>query len=104
MSTTLEFKLLGKDYRIACEPDEREALLASVAMLETKLGDFGKVARGGGERVAVMAALDLAHELTVLRSRPASESAALESESIQRRINSIEARVADALEQHETLF
>jgi cell division protein ZapA len=98
MSDTLEFKLLGKDYRVACGPDERPDLLAAVAMLDAKLGEFSKIAKGGTERVAVMAALDLAHELTVLRNRPASEVAVLESESIQRRIDSIEARVAAALE------
>lgn len=103
MSNTLELKLLDKDYRIACAPEERDALLAAVALLEAKIGEFGKIAKGGGERVAVMAALDLAHELTVLRNRPASETAQLESEMIQRRIDSIEARVASALAQHETL-
>ncbi len=103
MSTTLEFKLLDKDYRVACDPAERDDLLAAVALLETKLNTFGKVAKGGGERVAVMAALDLAHEMTVLRKRPASESAVLESVSIQRRIDSIEAHVAAALEQHKSL-
>jgi hypothetical protein len=45
-----------------------------------------------------MAALDLAHELLVLRSTPANESAALETESVQRRIDSIEAKIAAALE------
>jgi cell division protein ZapA len=103
MSNTLELKLLDKDYRIACAPEERDVLLAAVALLEAKIGEFGKIAKGGGERVAVMAALDLAHELTVLRNRPASETAQLESEMIQRRIDSIEARVASALAQHETL-
>ncbi len=112
MTDTLEIKLLGKDYKVACSDEERESLLAAVALLEGKIADFGKVAKGGGERVAVMAALDLAHELITLRTTspaaPVSSSPTvadtLESESIQRRINSIEVRVAAALEQHKSLF
>ena len=30
MSKTIEVKLLGKDYRVACEPAEREALQLSL--------------------------------------------------------------------------
>lgn len=111
MPDTLDIKLLGKDYKVACADAERDSLLAAVALLENKIADFGKVAKGGGERVAVMAALDLAHELVSLRSQPAATASnaspvadVLESESIQRRINSIEVRVAAALEQHKSLF
>jgi cell division protein ZapA len=104
MSETLDIKLLGKDFRVACPPEERDALIAAVALVEGKLTKLGEKTRGNGERLAVMAALDLAHELLVLRSTPASESAALETESVQRRIDSIEAKVAAALEQHESLF
>ena len=108
MSKTLEIKLLGKDYRVACEPDEREQLLAAAALLDAKLKEAGDKtsgsARGSGERVAVMVALNLAHELLVARSTPEHLAAALESESIQRRINFIEAKLDESLAQHEQLF
>jgi cell division protein ZapA (FtsZ GTPase activity inhibitor) len=41
MSKTIEVKLLGKDYRVACEPAEREALLAAVAFLDGRLKEIG---------------------------------------------------------------
>ena len=108
MSHTLEVKLLGKEYRVACEPAEREALLAAVAFLDGKLKDIGEKsstgARGNGERLAIMAALNLAHELLALKNTPAGVAATLESESIQRRINSIEAKLDESLAQHEQLF
>jgi len=108
MSHTLEVKLLGKEYRVACEPAEREALLAAVSFLDGRLKEIsGKTpnsARGNGERLAVMAALNLAHELLAAKSTPAELAAALESESIQRRINSIEAKLDESLAQHEQLF
>ena len=108
MSTNLEVKLLGKDYRISCEPDEREQLLAAAALLDAKLKEAGdKIptgARGSGERVAVMVALNLAHELLAARNTPEHLAAVLESETIQRRIDSIEAKLDESLAQHEQLF
>ena len=108
MSDTLEITLLAKNYRLACAEGERETLLAAVALLEGKLGEFGKIAKGGGERAAVMAALDLAHELVLRQSEStAAETttdATLDSDPIISRISSIEARIANALEQSQKLF
>jgi cell division protein ZapA len=104
MSNTLEVKLLGKEYRVACQPAEREALQAAVAFLEGRLQEIGMKTRGGGERVAVMAALNLAHEFLVVKNTPTEVAAALESETIQRRIDSIEAKLDESLALHEQLF
>ncbi len=107
MSNTVEVKLLGKAYRVACEPAEREALLAAVAFLDGRLKEIGEKTPGsarGGERLAVMAALNLAHEFLAAKNTPADVAAALESESIQRRIDSIEAKLDESLAQHEQLF
>lgn len=108
MSRTLDVTLLGKAYRVACEPAEREALQAAVAFLDDKFKEAGEKtstgARGSGERVAVMVALNLAHELLAAKNTPANVAMALESESIQRRINFIEAKLDESLAQHEQLF
>jgi cell division protein ZapA len=104
MSNTLEVKLMGKEYRVACEPGERDALLAAVAFLDGRLKEIGEKTRGSGERLAVMAALNLAHELLAAKNTPADVAAALESESIQRRINFIETKLDESLALHEQLF
>jgi cell division protein ZapA len=104
MSNTLGVKLLGKEYRVACEPGEREALLAAVTFLNSKLDEIGEKTKGSGERLAVMAALNLAHELLAAKNTPAEIATALESESIQRRIDFIEAKLDESLAQHEQLF
>ena len=107
MSNTVEVKLLGKAYRVACKPAEREALLAAVAFLDGRLAEIGEKTPGGargGERLAVMAALNLAHEFLAAKNTPADIAAALESETIQRRIDSIEAKLDESLAQHEQLF
>mgnify|MGYP002784806010 CR=1 FL=1 len=63
-------RILDKDYVVACPPDERPALLESVEVLNTKMReirDSGKVV--GLDRVAVMAALNLTHDMLRLRTR-----------------------------------
>ena len=62
----VEIKILGKDYRIACTARERNDLLESARRLDQKMRevrDTGRVV--GQERIAVMAALNLTHELTL---------------------------------------
>ncbi|WP_137719988.1 cell division protein ZapA [Methylobacillus flagellatus] len=65
----VEVNILGRAFTIACPEDEREALLAAVAYLDKKMNDIqdsGRVV--GSERVAVMAALNLSHEVLTARN------------------------------------
>ena len=62
--------ILDKDYLISCRDDEREQLFEAVAYLNGKMRevkDGGKVI--GTERQAVMAALNIAHELLACRQQ-----------------------------------
>ena len=62
--------IMDKEYVVGCAEDERESLFASVEFLNRKLReqrDSGKVI--GSERVAVMAALNIAHEYLDYRRR-----------------------------------
>jgi len=57
-------RILEKEYHVACPAEEKPALLASAELLNKKMReirDAGKVV--GLDRVAVMAALNLANEL-----------------------------------------
>jgi len=102
MSTpTLDIKLQGRAYSVACPPEEREALLEAAAMLDAKMADIAKKTRSTGERLAVMAALNLAHELVSQKNSPA---APLDGDDLKRRIESMEARLDSALAQQEDLF
>ncbi len=61
---TVSVHILGKDYQVACPKEEREPLIAAAAELDRRM----KVIRQSGsvigvERIAVMAALNLAHEV-----------------------------------------
>lgn len=59
----VSLNILGKEYKIACPPEEREGLIKNAQALDKqmrKIRDTGKVA--GTERIAVLAALNLAHD------------------------------------------
>jgi len=63
-STTVEVKILDKEYLVACPAEEQEALLRAARHLDNKMREIrtsGKVF--GTERIAVMAALNMTHEL-----------------------------------------
>jgi cell division protein ZapA len=64
MSSPVTVTILGKEYQIACPEEEKDALIASARMVHDnmeKIRQSGKVV--GVDRIAVMAALNIAHEL-----------------------------------------
>ena len=64
--------IMGKEYKIACELDEQDDLIRSAHQLDIqmrKMRDAGKVS--GSDRIAVMAALNLAHELQLMKTQNA---------------------------------
>lgn len=63
MADTTKVQILDKDYLIACPESERQALTQSAGYLDSKMREIrasGKI--HGLERIAVMAALNIAHE------------------------------------------
>lgn len=68
MSEAVNIRILDREYTIGVDPEQRESLLAAARLLETKMREV----RGGNrmaavDRVAVLAALNLAHELEIMR-------------------------------------
>jgi cell division protein ZapA len=62
--------IMGKEYRIACDLEEQDDLIHSAHQLDVqmrKMRDSGKVT--GPDRIAVMAALNLAHELQLVKNQ-----------------------------------
>ena len=69
-TTRVSVRILEKEYQVACLPEERSELLDSAEYLNVKMReirDAGSIV--GLDRIAVMAALNLAHELLKLRGR-----------------------------------
>ena len=97
---SIEVTLLGRDYRVTCGEEEREGLLQAVAYLDGKMGEIKKTSKlSGTERIAVMAALNIAHELLSVKL-----GGGLDLGQVKRKISSIEAKLDTALAKQEKLF
>ena len=93
----LAIQILGREYRVACPEGEEKQLQASVEYLNRRmkeLRDTGKIV--GNERIAVMAALNIAHEF--LAHKPAKSSAAsVDAPEYRRRIVAMQESLDSAL-------
>jgi len=69
-------RILEKEYQVSCPVEERAALLDAAELLNGKMREIREVGNVMGvDRIAVMAALNLANELLSIRNRDtASES------------------------------
>jgi len=95
----ITIKILEKEYQVACPPDERAALLDSAELLNAKMReirDSGRVV--GLERIAVMAALNIANDL--IRSRDRGE--VLETKA-KAKVRAMRERVEGALQHGKQL-
>jgi cell division protein ZapA len=60
----VDIKILDKDYRIACPAEEQNELLASARFLDSRMREIRQTGRViGTDRIAVLAALNIVHEL-----------------------------------------
>ena len=90
---SVNVEILDKEYVVACPEDEREALLESARLLNERMQqvrDGGKVL--GTERVAVITALNLLHELSQQHREREQNSLAL-AQGINRLYDKVRAAV-----------
>lgn len=109
MTTTLDIKIQGRDYRVACAPEEMTSLQAAADVLNARMNELAKATKSSGERLAVMAALNLADELNKARETPSGTQVhpaekAIDTEDARRKIKAIEAQLDEALLPQEKLF
>ncbi|MGQ0651658.1 MAG: cell division protein ZapA [Betaproteobacteria bacterium] len=96
---TVEVTLLGRTYRVACADGEREALMQAVAYLDAKMNEIRKAGKVmGAERIAVMAALNVAHELLSVKV------GGFDMGQAKRRLSDIESQLDSAIAKQEKLF
>ena len=97
---TLDVSIMGRNYRVTCADDEREALLAAVAYVDRKMTEIKAASKvAGTERIAVMAALNIANELLSVKVGGGFDIAEL-----KRRMNLVQSKLDQALSQQESLF
>ena len=97
---TLDIKLLDRELRVACPEGERGELLDAVAFLDKKMReirDAGKIA--SIERIALMAALNITHELLKTKIGRGFDLA-----DFTRRMDTMQAAIDTAIAEQDTLF
>ena len=97
---TLDVTILDREFRVACPEEERAELLDTVAYLDKKMReirDVGKVATV--ERIAIMSALNIAHELLTTRI-----GGGFDMGEFKRRMDSMQATIDATLAEQDELF
>ncbi len=96
---TVTVTILDKEYRVACQPGEEEAVVASALHLDERMREIRKTGKIiGTERIAVMAALNMAHDLLTLQEQYKEVDQALE-----KRIRQLQDQMEVALSQFNQL-
>lgn len=73
-------RLLDREYTVGCTPDQRDGLLAAARLLNGRMLEIRSANRMAAvDRVAVLAALNLAHELLQLKGEGSREEAIAQS-------------------------
>ena len=89
---TLTIKILEKEYRVGCPPEERENLRASADLLNEKLNEIKKQGSViGAERIAIMTALNMSHEILH------NKSIITEHDDLNNRIDVLNDRISDTI-------
>jgi len=112
--STLTIRILGRDYPVSCPEDEREALLSSAEYLSQRMQAIRKKGKTlGVDRIAVMAALNIARELLALQLEVAqlrdgedeppfmqtsTATGVARDEDLDRRLDALQARIEAVLE------
>ena len=113
----LDVKILGREYTVACKEDERAELLEAVAFVDQQMRELrGASKTAGVDRVAVMAALNIANDLlrerrampipaTPASTAPSSAAAgSVDDSAARRRIQAMQAAIDQTLAGQEKLF
>ena len=107
---TLDVSILGREYKVACKADEQAELKDAVAFLELRMKEIRDGSKTSSvERVAVMAALNLAHDFQRGRAAPplparGASDAAVDLAAARRRIAGMQSAIDQVLPGKEKLF
>lgn len=95
----LQINVMGREFRVACPEDEQKGLLEAVDYLNKKMLEIrenGKVI--GLERIAIMAALNIAHELL------STKVGGFDIAELKRRMENMETMLDRAMHDQSKLF
>jgi cell division protein ZapA len=91
-SKAIDVTILGREFTVSCTEEERDALMDAVRYVDAKMReirDAGKVL--STERIAVMAALNISHELL------SAKNGDVDIGGFKRRISNMQSQIDEAL-------
>ncbi|OGA48230.1 MAG: cell division protein ZapA [Betaproteobacteria bacterium RIFCSPLOWO2_12_FULL_62_58] len=96
----LQINIMGREFRVACPEEDQKGLLEAVEYLNQKMQEI----KGGGkviglERIAIMAALNIAHEFLSTKVGGGFDIA-----DIKRRMAGMETVLDEAMSDQNELF
>ena len=75
MSEPVNVRVLDREFTVGCEPGERDSLMAAVQLLDSRMREIrGNNKMAALERIAVLAALNLASDYLQLRNSDAERN------------------------------
>ena len=92
--TAVTVHIMGKEYLISCSDEERQGLMQSARFLDKKMSEIrnsGKII--GTDRIAVMAALNIAHELLTQ-----GNSNDTQQQAVSNRLRGLQSKIEAALQ------
>lgn len=99
-ATALDITIMGREFRVTCPDEERGELLQAVAYLDKKMREIRDSAKVvGSERVAIMAALNITHELLISKKR-----GGFDMEEFKRRIDHMQAALDAVMSEQDKLL
>ncbi|HIO91734.1 MAG TPA: cell division protein ZapA [Leucothrix mucor] len=100
-SIPISIRILDKDYMVACPSGEQKSLISSARQVDEKMRDIRKSGKIiGSERIAVITALNLAHELNTASGQVQFIDQEIVSrvDELQQRIDATLARINPSIE------
>ncbi len=92
----VNISIMGRDFSVACPPEEQEDLLEAARYLDGNMKDIKKTGKIiGAERCAIMAALNITNELLKLKKTTINQT------QVNQRLESLQQRIDDALREAE---
>ena len=97
-SRGVNINIMGRDFSVACPPEEQENLREAARFLDSNMKDIQKSGKViGAERCAIMAALNITNDLLQLQRSTAGQ------DKVQEKLASLQERIDEALREAETV-
>ena len=92
-SKGVNISIMGRDFSVACPPQEQDDLLEAARYLDKNMKDIQKTGKIiGAERCAIMAALNITNDLLKLQKSTAGQ------DQVKQRLESLQSRIDEALQ------